>query len=91
MLSKNGEKLLKWLYKCPQDWFHIWQLQKHVGDFVDDTLLDELVENRYLSRTVLDEDLVYYQTEYEPMPYSYRISDQGRAYKESLPGAAYDR
>ena len=81
---------MKWLNKNPQDWFYAHQIQQDVGAFADGAFLDELHRRDFILRTIAQEDEYEPLDEYSDPPYSYRISDFGRAYLEALRGVRWD-
>ena len=91
LISKNGRKTLRWLNKRYPNWFHWYEIQNGAGAFVEDVLLTELYKRGFLQRELFPWDADGTAGAYDPVPYSYLISDFGRAYLEALPGYWLDR
>ena len=81
---------MRWLNRQYPEWFHEYEIRKGVGAFVNELLLTELCKRYFLQRELFPWEIEAVE-EYETPPYSYQISDFGRAYLEALPGELIDR
>lgn len=85
-LSNDAVRLLRWLYKH-DIWHHLDNLERNCKDF-EYRALEALKDSGLVDTEVLDldyENPVYEKDGNEYFLESYRISDAGKAYLESLP------